>query len=173
MTLDEYQKKAISTDVYKTTRACAYGLISEIGELFAVYARKDRDGTFDPEDLLLECGDICWHVAALAKRKRLDFVVSGNQVETIIYVEDDYIRYIAEHGYGIYIDSLDTLDEPPHLAGDEPLNLAGFELSAILHEIACLLNLYGYTLSECFERNIEKLRCRVANGTLHGKGGHR
>lgn len=54
----------------------------------------------------------------------------------------------------------------------ERLKIA-MELGDVLWYVAALAELYGYTLSEIAERNIEKLRARADRGTIKGSGDDR
>lgn len=68
MTLNEYQEAASKTrlptadDVY-----CALNLAAEAGEVLSHYAKYRRDGTYMPDVIVKELGDVLWHIAALAE----------------------------------------------------------------------------------------------------------
>jgi len=76
MTFDEYQKKAIVTNLAKEDRfkelmQQVLGLADESGEVLAVFKKWIRDKDADPEqldkaNLAKELGDILWYIAVIA-----------------------------------------------------------------------------------------------------------
>jgi len=81
MTFDEYQKQAITTDLYEGTMESvtdhsflekAFGLVGEAGEVAEKLKKiiRDKDGKFSDEDkaeLTKELGDVLWYISSLAK----------------------------------------------------------------------------------------------------------
>ncbi len=75
MTLDEYQKQAMSTAIYPTDKAIIYpalGLCGEAGEVAEKIKKtiRDANAVFDIERrkaIALEIGDVLWYAAALAR----------------------------------------------------------------------------------------------------------
>lgn len=77
MTLDEYQKLAVSTAIYPFKGAllgkmyCALKMNGEAGEVAEKVAKalRDDNGIFTAarkEAILIEIGDVLWYIAALA-----------------------------------------------------------------------------------------------------------
>ena len=80
MTFEEYQKKAVTTDVFGgrpqpiTSRAFLeklLGLVGEAGEVADKFKKvyRDQDGVLDAETLLLmekELGDVLWYISVLS-----------------------------------------------------------------------------------------------------------
>jgi len=68
LTLREYQKLAARTirdDITKedTINHALSGMVSELGELFALYQKKYQGHMFDEEHAAIELGDLLWFVA--------------------------------------------------------------------------------------------------------------
>jgi NTP pyrophosphatase (non-canonical NTP hydrolase) len=90
MTFDEYQKKAIVTnlareDKFQELMQQALGLADEAGEVLAVFKKwiRDQDADFaqlDTENLAKELGDILWYIAVVAHDLdiSLDHIASKN-----------------------------------------------------------------------------------------------
>lgn len=90
MTLDEYQKQALTTAVFshdelRDLSHWALGVTGEAGEIAEKVKKiiRDRDGTVSDEDraeLAKEIGDVLWYLAVLAKHinTSLDDVAAAN-----------------------------------------------------------------------------------------------
>jgi NTP pyrophosphatase (non-canonical NTP hydrolase) len=88
MTLDEYQKKALSTNINEGTHIFfdrMFGLVGEAGEMADKVKKWIRDDTADWDKLdkhmmMDELGDVLWYVATLADilGYKLDEVASHN-----------------------------------------------------------------------------------------------
>ena len=68
MTLNEYQEQAMSfaLPTAKTAPYMLLGLSGEVGELHSLFAKFERDGKIDFEDVKKEIGDVLWFVAGIA-----------------------------------------------------------------------------------------------------------
>lgn len=69
MTMDEYQREARSTAIYRASAAVIYpamGLANEAGEVLGKVKKKIRDGVLDKEATIKELGDVLWYLAILA-----------------------------------------------------------------------------------------------------------
>ena len=71
MTLNEYQQLAARTigpdmDVMDCVQHALHGMVSEIGELHALYQKCYQGHKFDPEHAKKELGDLMWFVAEYA-----------------------------------------------------------------------------------------------------------
>lgn len=89
MTLDEYQARAIATDIfYDKDRQMEVmepgyvdkllGLVGESGEVAEKYKKliRNKNGILSEEDrleLIKELGDVLWHIAVLARYLNTDF----------------------------------------------------------------------------------------------------
>ncbi|HSW79092.1 MAG TPA: nucleoside triphosphate pyrophosphohydrolase family protein [Candidatus Babeliales bacterium] len=88
MTLDEYQKIALSTDVNQDTHIFfdrMFGLVGESGEMADKVKKWIRDDKadwekLDKKDMMTELGDVLWYVATLAETLgySLDEVAKNN-----------------------------------------------------------------------------------------------
>jgi NTP pyrophosphatase (non-canonical NTP hydrolase) len=75
MTLDEYQKKALTTNINKSTHIFfdrMFGLVGEAGELADKVKKWIRDDQaewdkLDKKAMMDELGDVLWYVATLAE----------------------------------------------------------------------------------------------------------
>ncbi len=80
MTLEEYQKQAITTDVFSGKMKSAHdpafiakllGLVGEAGEVAEKFKKivRDKNGTVsaaDKQEITKELGDVLWYVSAVA-----------------------------------------------------------------------------------------------------------
>ncbi|MCA9329400.1 nucleoside triphosphate pyrophosphohydrolase family protein [Candidatus Saccharibacteria bacterium] len=99
MTLEEYQKQAISTDTFggksdeiftKAFMSKLLGLVGESGELAEKFKKilRDKDGQMSKDDkveIIKELGDVLWYVSALAHylEVSLEDVASGNLAKVL------------------------------------------------------------------------------------------
>lgn len=70
MGLNEYQKAASKTAIYKPEHSILYpalGLAGEAGEVANKVKKMLRDGDFDREAIAAEVGDVLWYLAALSR----------------------------------------------------------------------------------------------------------
>ena len=75
MRMNDYQKGAASTAIYKPVHAVIYpalGLAAEAGEVANKVKKILRDGTFDREAIADEVGDCLWYIAALCRDLNVD-----------------------------------------------------------------------------------------------------
>jgi len=75
MSLNEYQKLAQKTAIYKSTHSVLYpalGLAGEAGEVANKVKKMLRDGNFDRQAVADEVGDVLWYVAALCRDLNVD-----------------------------------------------------------------------------------------------------
>lgn len=75
MTMNEYQKMAEKTAIYKSAHQILYpalGLAGEAGEVANKVKKMLRDNNFDREGLAAEIGDVLWYIAALCRDLNLD-----------------------------------------------------------------------------------------------------
>jgi NTP pyrophosphatase (non-canonical NTP hydrolase) len=80
MDLSEYQRKAFSTSTIdwgtaKGRQVAVLGVLGELGSLATVMKKQIRDGsvyTGGRDDLIEECGDMIWYMAAIATHYSLD-----------------------------------------------------------------------------------------------------
>ena len=73
--MNDYQKGAASTAIYKPVHAVIYpalGLAAEAGEVANKVKKILRDGTFDREAIADEVGDCLWYIAALCRDLNVD-----------------------------------------------------------------------------------------------------
>lgn len=70
MGLNEYQKAASKTAIYKAEHSVLYpalGLAGEAGEVANKVKKMLRDGDFDRQAIAAEIGDVLWYIAALSR----------------------------------------------------------------------------------------------------------
>ena len=75
MTLDTYQKQAITTAIYPKEVSIMYpalGLAGEAGEVANKVKKVIRDGVFDKDAIASELGDCLWYIAVLARDLNVD-----------------------------------------------------------------------------------------------------
>jgi hypothetical protein len=139
-----------STAVYPKDVEAEYlqlGLLSEAGEVAALFKRRLRDGAeIDRTDELHELGDCAWYLARMVPAA----LVWANAIEKIgEYVNQyrfDYLLTVLACDRNIY------------------RQIAAF---------AALCLMRGFRPLEVLAANQEKLNGRLDRGTIHGKGGER
>ena len=70
MGLNDYQKAASKTAIYKAEHSVLYpalGLAGEAGEVANKVKKMLRDGDFDRQAIAAEIGDVLWYIAALSR----------------------------------------------------------------------------------------------------------
>jgi len=75
MNMNEYQRKASGTAIYKANVAIVYpalGLAGEAGEVANKVKKLMRDGKLDKQALGAEIGDCLWYISALSRDLGLD-----------------------------------------------------------------------------------------------------
>ena len=75
MGLNEYQKAAANTAIYKAEHSVLYpalGLAGEAGEVANKVKKMLRDGDFDRQAIAAEIGDVLWYIAALSRDLNID-----------------------------------------------------------------------------------------------------
>lgn len=94
-----YQQKTIDTAVYPQAGTggdlelyyLAMGLTSEAGEVAGKIKKLLRDGKYDPGNIALELGDVCWYVARLAE-------AIGYELEDILEINHNKLAKRKETG---------------------------------------------------------------------------
>lgn len=75
LTMEQYQKQAEKTAIYKSEHAIIYpalGLAAEAGEVANKVKKIMRDGKFDRQAIADEVGDCLWYIAALCRDLNVD-----------------------------------------------------------------------------------------------------
>ena len=75
MGLNDYQKAASKTAIYKAEHSILYpalGLAGEAGEVANKVKKMLRDNTFDRNEIAAEIGDVLWYIAALSRDLNID-----------------------------------------------------------------------------------------------------
>ena len=73
--MNDYQRAAVSTAIYKKEHAVIYpalGLAAEAGEVANKVKKILRDGNFNREAIADEVGDCLWYIAALCRDLNVD-----------------------------------------------------------------------------------------------------
>lgn len=85
--LDDYQRAAASTAIYKAEHAVIYpalGLAAEAGEVANKVKKIMRDGTFNREAIADEVGDCLWYIAAICRDLNVDLsMVADNNLKKL------------------------------------------------------------------------------------------
>lgn len=146
---EEYSKRAAETQMEscKNEDYLRLGLISEIGELAAIFKRAIR-GDFKLEDkrqdILLELGDICWYLDRLYGLDGYEF---GN--------------ILTPNSHAISV---------PVLIWDMTECIDAYYIIVNIVDIARTL---GFTIWDVLTANVEKLAKRKERGLITGSGDHR
>lgn len=164
MNLNEYQKLAQRTDATKDDAEkqlnAKLGLIGESGEVVDELKKwKFQSGSMAmPEEKLLEeLGDVLWYCAAL-------LTANHAEMETVLSISREN-GTVLQSDMEIFI---------PHavLLASACCDIFGLKQASskvayagiIIQIIDSLCEALGYSLSDCCERNIEKLKKRYPDG---------
>ena len=89
MTLDEYQKEALVTAVFKEDKFqdlahWVFGITGEAGEIAEKIKKivRDKDGVLsdeDKEEIIKEIGDVLWYLAVLSEHLNISFEEVGKR----------------------------------------------------------------------------------------------
>jgi NTP pyrophosphatase (non-canonical NTP hydrolase) len=85
--MNDYQRAAVSTAIYKKEHAVIYpalGLAAEAGEVANKVKKILRDGKFDREAIADEVGDCMWYIAALCRDLNIDMQdIANNNIKKL------------------------------------------------------------------------------------------
>ena len=85
--MNDYQRAAVSTAIYKQEHAVIYpalGLAAEAGEVANKVKKILRDGKLDRDAIADEVGDCLWYIAALCRDLNVDMeTVAYNNLEKL------------------------------------------------------------------------------------------
>jgi len=85
--MNDYQRAAVSTAIYKKEHAVIYpalGLAAEAGEVANKVKKILRDGNFDREAIADEVGDCMWYIAALCRDLNIDMQeIADNNIKKL------------------------------------------------------------------------------------------
>ena len=185
-TFSEYSKRAAETQMEscKNEDYLRLGLISEVGELAAIFKRAIR-GDFKledkQEDIILELGDICWYLERLyyLYYNRSVFI-NWNRDEGFIW-ESCRVRHRSvvhpEWKMPQLLASVTKIYNIPESLsvrnGQYPSRTKRKAFVNTFSDIAILSNAFGFTIWDVLTANIEKLAKRKAQGQIIGSGDHR
>ena len=192
-TFSEYSRAAASTQMEscKNEDYLRFGLISEVGELCAIFKRAIR-GDFmledKREDILLELGDICWYLDRYYEQ------IHGREFYRAGHIDEMRLIYATpnERWMDAFLRSKE-FRPTCHLLYecafrcirvDKTVNgvlyyrnrraFASRKMFAgLFFEVSKLANEFGYTLSDVLTANVEKLAKRKERGLIMGSGDHR
>jgi len=85
--MNDYQRAAVSTAIYKKEHAVIYpalGLAAEAGEVANKVKKILRDGKFDREAIADKVGDCMWYIAALCRDLNIDMQdIANNNIKKL------------------------------------------------------------------------------------------
>tara|TARA_R100001129_G_scaffold61378_1_gene41734 strand:+ start:353 stop:709 length:357 start_codon:yes stop_codon:yes gene_type:complete len=85
--MNDYQRAAVSTAIYKKEHAVIYpalGLAAEAGEVANKVKKILRDGNFDRKAIADEVGDCMWYIAALCRDLNIDMQeIADNNIKKL------------------------------------------------------------------------------------------
>jgi|TARA_B100000035_G_scaffold164544_1_gene140259 NTP pyrophosphatase (non-canonical NTP hydrolase) len=85
--MNDYQRAAVSTAIYKKEHAVIYpalGLAAEAGEVANKVKKILRDGKFDKKAIADEVGDCMWYIAALCRDLNMDMQeIADNNIKKL------------------------------------------------------------------------------------------
>ena len=141
-------------------------LIEELGEVASLFAKAMRDGVdVVCEDCgLTSCGQACGHL-------RIYGPEAVNRDALLKELGDVmWCSAMLSRTPSVWPD-IDPYH--PNMAAIQSSTLAMIARSGSLHQAGELCVLHGFTPEEVASANVEKLKDRVARGTIHGAGDER
>ncbi len=176
MDLSEFQRKAFSTSAIdwntaKGRQVAILGVLGELGSVASVMKKQIRDGsgyTGAKDDLIEECGDVLWYLAAIATHYELDLsrAVAGAPFKEPAAGENGHLWSLIEAV--MHLNSIVAADDE-YFAVDganleDPL---GETTQMVLHAIGR----EGLVLSQVLEENLRKTKGLF--GEVSGAAPHR
>jgi NTP pyrophosphatase (non-canonical NTP hydrolase) len=176
MDLSEYQRKAFSTSAIdwataKGRQVAILGVLGELGSVASVMKKQIRDGsgyTGAKDDLIEECGDVLWYLAAIATHYGLDLsrAVASAPFPEPAAGENGHLWSLIEAV--MHLNSVVAADNEFFAVDganlEEPL---GETTQMVLHAI----EREGLVLSEVLEENLRKTKGLF--GEISGAAPHR
>jgi len=167
ITLDDYQKQAVTTAVYPKENQITYpalGLVDEIGELLST-------DLADLDNLVAEMGDVMWYCAVLAydlgiplhvchENPDLKNLPDGQALFTNAAIICGRVKKILRG---------DGNEEDRHIK----VQVISACIGDIVIRIQSLAGQFDVPLVEVCERNLDKLFDRKERGVLKGDGDNR
>lgn len=141
LTLDDYQRRALSTDVLPKDGSAAdlvlplLGIVGEVGELAAEWKKRNRDSigyqAFEAS-VREELGDALWYVAALAAR--VDLTLSSIAEANLSKAAGEFLATERPRPHHLYDEDLPTEEQLPRrlavrfeehteIRGDQPVGV--------------------------------------------------
>jgi len=162
MNFVEYEKLAqVTNGKYSAERDiqhAAYGIVTEVGELFDAYKRHLFYGTeLDLVNLMEEIGDVYWYVAIMARALELDLAELDN-IEIEKYLDTLNVTLKVEHSLSSLICQADTLFSIMATVSS-PGELEE-HLYRLVEELVCFATVHGLQPANCRKANIAKLQKR-------------
>lgn len=176
MDLSEYQRKAFSTSTIdwataKGRQVAVLGVLGEFGSLATVMKKQIRDGavyTCARSDLIEECGDVLWYLAAIATHYRLDLghAVASRPSPPTAGGENGHLWSLIEAV--MHLNSIVAADnEFSAVDGANLRDPLGETTRRVLHAI----EREGLALSAVLEENLRKTQALF--GEISGAAPHR
>lgn len=161
MTFEEYAEQARKTAIYPKTVGKMYvnlGLLGEVGELANQYKKIYRDdGMILTEErraiLLKEIGDITWYCAMFCYEHNLNF----NDPPPMVLMPSNFELQI----FMLTKELIVALD---------PKVLEFNIVDRLMSHVQRLAAMFGFTMDQVYEHNLEKLADRAARDRLVGSG---
>lgn len=151
MNFDDFQEACKQFAIYPKDREREYlslGLLSEVGELAGKVKKEIRDGVDLTEDILQECGDICWYCGMLCRHFKWKCGFAGSSFTDRISTDFGLIQEMIP---------AETLHHP-------------WQMNRILDCLLAFVVRRGTTIEAVMDRNIAKLADRSIRGKLGGSG---
>lgn len=181
MTLNQYQKKAITTKSYDNSVAIPYIVLGICGEAAELYEKIVEGDTLEGNLELLskEIGDVAWYLAGWAEENGLKFeniaklntIQSSEGQVSIHHLNDQLVLYsgqIAEYTKKALRDNFDETSVGVYPA--EKLAKVNIAVANLLETIKGITFYFLLNFDEILEQNIEKLKSRAKRGVIGGSG---
>lgn len=182
MKFSEYQERAWSTAIYENKGSnlvyVAEGLYGESGEVSEVIKRTHRKENVEVHKLMLELGDFLWYTAGVCSELKFSFEEVARLETTELYDTKyslltfiDVDRGIIKLGVSVgkvleYVDSI-------LYTGNRSRSGLILKLGDCLYYAKHIGGIFGITLTQIAQANLDKLASRQQREVLKGTGDQR
>lgn len=159
MNFQDYQAQAATYVSYPPEHESDYlllGLVAEVGELLGKYAKALRGDAVTTEQRMFEMGDVLWMHTNLVRQHGRDGTCPRMRPETrdLLALMFKTLFFALQHNAG-------------------PSEMLGVTQQEFLDALEALAVADGYTFSDAYIANLEKLERRRQTQRIHGNGDDR
>jgi len=192
LTLNEYQRRAMTTAIYPPEDAVDYPalkLFNEAGEVAGKIAKALRDDgriiTGARADAIgSEAGDTTWYLAALSRDLDLELKAVARaetfrQLHGRVAQADDPLRDLKYYALRLAVETgeiarlADEMMDLPDAAASKHRDAIAERMAPVLYNLAGIVAVVGLRYESVAQANLAKLADRAARGVIGGDGDKR